>query len=101
MLFAGDDVGPERLDVGGLQQAAPGRHAVLAIGHRVDEAVVLVGREGAEVERSVRVVHVGAVARRTVAGVEIGAVSDLFLVNFGGFFADCAERLQRRVPGRR
>lgn len=87
MLLAGHHVGPERFDISGLQQTAPGRHAVLAVGDGIDEAVMLAGRKSAEIEGTVGIVHVRAVTGRTVAGVKIGATGDLLFGEFlRGFF---------------
>src|SRR5690242_181859 len=73
----GNDVSPERLDLVGLEHAAPRRHLVLAARHRGDEPVVLVVRELAQVKGALRVQHARAMARRAVARVEARAALHL------------------------
>src|SRR5262249_52068253 len=75
-----DDIDPERLDFLGLEQPAPGRHLVLALRDRIDEALVLVVREFAQVGRALRVHHARAVARRAVALVDVRARLQLLRV---------------------
>src|SRR3954468_22600825 len=72
-----DDVGPERVDVFRLQQAAPRGHLVLAPRDGSDETFALAVRKLAQVERALRVLHARAVARRAVALVDVGAAPDL------------------------
>src|SRR5690242_21713744 len=45
------NVGPDRFDLVGLQDAVPRRHVVLAADDRLDEAVVLIGTQAPEIER--------------------------------------------------
>src|SRR4051812_12131436 len=61
-LLPGDHVRPQRLDLLGLEQVAPGRHLVLALGDRVEETRLVVARKGAQVEGALRLGHVRAVA---------------------------------------
>src|SRR5215472_12743643 len=75
-----DDIDPERLDFLGLEQPAPGRHLVLALRDRIDEALVLVVRKFAQVGRALRVHHARAVTRRAVALVDLRARFQLFRV---------------------
>src|SRR5437660_7752272 len=74
--LVGDDVGPERLDVLGLEDAAPRRHLVLAARDCAHEALALVVRKLAQVECALRILHARAVARRAIALVEVGAALD-------------------------
>src|SRR5262249_25048301 len=74
--LSGHAIGPQGLDLVGREEVAPGRHLVLAAGHRVDETVVLVGRKFPQVEGGAGVTHVRAVARRAVDLVKLGAGRD-------------------------
>ena len=53
--FAGNDIGPQRLDVGWLKQIAPWRHVVFAVAHRIGEARILLGRKRAQIETAPRI----------------------------------------------
>src|SRR5712692_7002222 len=75
-FFPGHHVSPQRIDVLGLEQVAPRRHAVLAFRHRIDEAAFLVGRKLTQVECALRVRHVRAVAAGTILRINIGALLD-------------------------
>src|SRR5713226_188099 len=72
-------IGPQRLELIRLEEIAPGRHLVLAARHRIDEALVLVKRKFAQVERGAGVLHARAVTGRAVYGVKLGAGGDLLL----------------------
>src|SRR3979409_1953892 len=48
--LAGHHIGPQRLDLLGLEQVAPGRHLVLTARHRRHEALALVVRAFAQIE---------------------------------------------------
>ena len=76
-LFTGHHIGPQRFNIRRHQRSAPGRHIVLAVGDGVDEAVVLIVREGAQVERTDRVGHMRAVAGQAVVFIEHRACVDL------------------------
>ena len=65
--LARQDIGPQGLHLVGFQRVAPGRHLVLAARHRIDEAIMLIAREFAQIERALRVLHARTVARRAVA----------------------------------
>src|SRR5882672_6253335 len=72
-LFAGADIGPQRLDLCWLDAVAPSRHEVLAAGHRADEAVVLGARELPQIEGTevrVRVRHVLAMTPGAVLRID-------------------------------
>src|SRR5712692_3106180 len=58
-FFPGHHVSPQRIDVLGLEQVAPRRHAVLAFRHRIDEAAFLVGRKLTQKSRFVNSVTKG------------------------------------------
>src|SRR5262245_18948848 len=77
--LARHDVGPQGVELIGLEEIAPGRHLVLAASDRVDEALALVGREFAQVEGGAGIEHARAVAGRAVGGVELGTGLDSLL----------------------
>ena len=66
LLLTCDHVRPQRVDLFGLEQTAPRRHAVHAIGDRVAKARRIVLRERHQIERTFRILHAHAVARRAV-----------------------------------
>src|SRR5215470_4973629 len=70
-LLAGDDVGPQRLDIARLQHLAPRRHVVLALGDGIGEARILLRWKRAQVEAAAGIVHVGAVAGDAVDRVDL------------------------------
>src|SRR6185369_14656590 len=74
---SGDDVGPKRPDVVGLEHVLPGRHAPSAVGHRVDEAGAVFARKLAQVSGPRRVGEARPVAGLAVRFVELGALFDL------------------------
>src|ERR1700757_4913075 len=71
------DIGPQRLELFGLEEVAPRRHLVLAARHRIDEAFALVVREFPQIECRTGLLHARAMTRRGVDGVELGAGRDL------------------------
>src|SRR6516225_1751168 len=80
------DIGPQRLELFGLEEVAPRRHLVLAARHRVDEAFALVGRKFSQIECRAGLLHARAMTRRAVDGVELGAGRDLVLGEALRFF---------------
>src|ERR1700736_3457656 len=70
-------IGPERLDLVGFQHVASGRHLVLAASYRIDEAVVLIERKLAQVERAFRIAHLRPMTGRAVALEDLGAGANL------------------------
>src|SRR5690348_4448788 len=92
-----DDIGPQRFDVLGFEHTAPGRHLVLAPRDGGDEALVLVVRELAQVERALRILHARAVAGRAVALVDRRAT--LHLLRLGRLRGDRAAEEERCYCG--
>jgi len=84
VLFARDDVRPERSDLVRLQQTAPGRHRVLAPGHGTHEPFVLARWKFSQIESSFRIFHPHTVTRRAVLCVKRTAALDLFSANRSG-----------------
>src|SRR6266478_2442847 len=80
------DIGPQRLELFGLEEVAPRRHLVLAARHRIDEAFTLVGRKFPQIECRTGLLHARAVTRRAVDGVELGTGPDLVLGEALRFF---------------
>src|SRR2546422_8931166 len=102
LLVAGHDVGPQRLDVGGLEHIAPRRHVVLALDHGSCKARELPGRKGSQIEAAAGVVHLPPVTRHTIGRVELGAVADLRLRELLRLGAGARRRARfRRVSGAR
>src|SRR6516164_5956500 len=77
--FAGNDIGPQRLDVGRLKQITPRRHVVFAFAHRIGEARILLGRKRAQIETASRIVHAWPMTRHAIGRVDIRAPVDLLL----------------------
>src|SRR5882724_7964159 len=88
---ARDHVRPQRVDLIGLEQLAPGRHGVLTLRHRGEEALALIAREFAQIGRALRIGHARAVAGGAVPRIRLGAALDLLRL----------ERLLRRRRLRR
>src|SRR5215469_146045 len=81
-----DDIGPQRLELFGLEEIAPWRHLVLAVRHRIDEAFALIGRKFPQIECRAGLLHARAVTGRTVDRVELGAGRDLIFGEALRFF---------------
>lgn len=75
--LAGDDIGPQRLDLPGFEHVIPWRHVALAVGHRIDKTVVAVARKGPQIERPLRIAHARAMAGRAMAREQRRALLDL------------------------
>src|SRR6185436_6502030 len=75
--LAGDDIGPQRLDLRGFEHVIPWRHVALAVGHRIDKTVVGVARKGPQIERPLRIAHARAMAGRAMAREQRRALLDL------------------------
>jgi len=78
-LLACYHVGKEIVDILRRQDAAPGRHVVLAISNRIDEPGSPVGRKSAQVEVATAWIdHMLAMTLRAIPLVERCAGLDLF-----------------------
>src|SRR5882762_7688136 len=70
-------VRPQRVDLIRLEQLAPGRHGVLPLRHRGEEALALIAREFAQIGCALRIGHARTVAWSAVPRIRLRAAFDL------------------------
>src|SRR5882762_11387525 len=70
-------VRPQRVDLIRLEQLAPGRHGVLTLRHRGEEALALIAREFAQIGRALRIGHARTVAWSAVPCIRLRPALDL------------------------
>src|SRR6267143_404252 len=75
--FPGNDVGPQRFDVVGLEHIFPRRHVSHAVGHGIDEACMVLPRKFSQILRPLRVGEARSVTGLAVSLVEPRAFPDL------------------------
>src|SRR5712691_3836166 len=75
--FSRDDIRPQCFDVVGLEHVAPRRHVSHAVGHRIDEARVVLARKFSQIDRPLRLGHARTVAGLAPDFVKLRALPDL------------------------
>src|SRR5260221_3964252 len=77
VLSPSSHIRPQRVDLIRFEQLAPGRHGVLPLRYRGEEALALIAREFAQIGRALRIGNARAVAGSAVPCIRLGAALDL------------------------
>src|SRR5258708_5875326 len=77
-FFPGNDVRPQRVDIGGLEHIAPRGHVSHAVGHGIDEARAVLPRKFTQILGPLRIGEARPVTRLAVGFVERRTLPDLF-----------------------